>query len=101
MKKAGFLATMLIAGSIVLSTTEVQAGWRPVQIFKFGKGVYHGAKAVRDAKRNDPFRAIENLLRIPTPMNPYKFLPPDPVIKSFRKVDPAQRYGPEFQDLFR
>ena len=95
MKKIGFLSTMLVAGCISLSTSAVEAGW-----LKFGKGAYHGAAAVKDAKRNDPFGAIDHLLRIPNPMNPYRFLPKDQVMKTFRKVDPAQRYGPEFQYLF-
>lgn len=100
MKKIGFLSTMLVAGCIALSTSQAEAGWRPSPL-SWGKGLYHGGGAVRDAKRNDPFGAIDHLLRIPGPTNPYRFLPKDQVMKSFRNVDPAKRYGPEFQDLFR
>ncbi|MBI4488501.1 MAG: hypothetical protein HY694_05405 [Deltaproteobacteria bacterium] len=100
MKKIRFLSTMVVASFIVVSTSGAEVGWRPSP-FSWGKGLYHGGGAVRDAKRNDPFGAIDHLLRIPNPMNPYRFLPKDEVMKSFRKVDPARRYGPEFQDLFR
>lgn len=103
MKKIGFLSTMLVAGCITLSTSQADAGWRPLPL-SWGKGLYHGGGAVRDAKRNDPFGAIDHLLKIPSPTNPYRYFPKpmqERIMRDFRMVDPAQHYGPEYQDLFR
>ena len=61
----------------------------------------YGDTAVTDAKRNDLFGVIDHLLRIPNPMNSYPSLPKDQVMKSFRKIDPAHRDGPDYLDRFR
>jgi len=102
MKKIGVLSTMLVAGCISLSTNRAEADW--ASLWNWGKGAYHGGAATQDVKRNNPFGAIDLLLRIPSPTNPYRYFPKpmqERIIRDFRMVDPAQRYGPEYRDLFR
>ncbi len=105
MKKTSFfLAAMVAASWLTMSASQAEAGWGWYHAWKGGQSVYHGGRAIREARRDNPFGAVDHLLRFPTPTNPYRYLPrplQERIQRDIRKIDPAHRYGPEYQDLFR
>jgi hypothetical protein len=93
------LAAAIAVGCVGLNVSAADAG-----LLDWVNGTYRLGRAAQDLKRNDRFGAVDQLLQFPTPTNPYRYLPKsvkEGIRRDIRKIDPATRYGPEYQDLFR